>query len=73
MEYKESERSGYQEREGKDFSEGVHIRQENSKGIMMYAVFDGEEQVSREFPPPQDRDCIMCAEVYSKAKEKYNE
>lgn len=72
MEYEESERSGYQEREDMDFPEGVHIRHEN-RGIFMYSVFDGEEQVSDEFAPAQDNLCILFAEAYSKAKRKYHE
>lgn len=72
MEYGESERSGFQEREEKNFPEGVHIRQED-RGIMMYAVFDEEEQVGPEFAPPQDRDCILYAEAYSEAKRKYHD
>lgn len=72
MKYKESERSGYKEREDKDFAEEVHIRQEN-RGIYIYAVFDGKRQVSDEFAPAQDADCIAFAEAYSEAKKKYNE
>lgn len=70
MEHSDSLRSGYQEREDLTFAEGVHIRQED-RGVIMYAVFDGEEQVSEEYGPLNDVDCIGFAEGYSTAKEKY--
>jgi len=70
MEFEESERSGYQDREDKDFADGVHIRQEN-RGVMHYAVFDGEEQVSEEFGPLNEVDIINFIEGYSEAKKRY--
>lgn len=72
MDYVDSEPTGYQERSGKKFADDVHIRQED-RGIVFYAVFDGTEQVSEEFGPANDRDCIAFAEGYSRAKQKYNE
>lgn len=64
MEYEESERSGYQKREGEEFFEEVHIRQED-RGVMMYAVFDGEDQVSPEFAPLEDNYALIYARAYS--------
>lgn len=70
MKYEESKPSGYRNRMELDIPEGVHIRQEN-RGVMMYAVFDGEEQVSQEFGPLNDQDCIAFVEGYAKAKSKF--
>mgnify|MGYP006275416001 CR=1 FL=1 len=72
MEYEESERSGYQDREDEDFAEGVHIRQEN-RGVMHYAVFDGEEQVSEEAGPLNEEYILAFIEAYSEAKRKYTD
>lgn len=71
MEYEESERSGYQDREDEQFAGDIHIRQE-MRGIIMYAVFDGEEQVSEDFPPPQDEDLLWFVRGYSKGVERYS-
>lgn len=71
MDYEDTRRSGYQDREEKDWADRVHIRIDD-RGIEIYAVFDGEEQVSEEYAPPQDLDCIQYAEAYSKAKKKYS-
>lgn len=70
MEYEESERSGFQSREEKDFAEGVHIRQD-WRGIMYYAVFDGEKQVSEDYGPMEEEACISFAEGYTAGKRNY--
>lgn len=70
MKHEDSEPTGFQEKEDKDFAEGVHIRQED-RGVVMYAVFDGEEQVSEEAGPIGENYIISFAEGYSKAKERY--
>lgn len=72
MEYVESEETDYQERSGKEFADDIHIRQED-RGMVFYAVFDGTQQVSEEFGPASDRECIAFAEGYSRAKQEYNE
>lgn len=72
MEYERTQRSGYRHREDKDWAEEVHIRID-SEGVETYAVFDGKEQVSEEYAPPQELDCIHFARAYSKAKKKYTE
>lgn len=71
MEYSESERTGFQNREEKDFAEGVHIRQ-GMKGVMMYAVFDEEEQVSEEVGPLNEDYIINFADGYSECKKRYD-
>lgn len=73
MEYEESKRSGYQEREDKDFADGVHIREDHDGGVTTYAVFDGEEQVSGEGGPLNEEYFMDFIEGYSKAKKEYNE
>lgn len=70
MEYKKSEKTGFKERENKEWDQEVHIRQEN-RGVMMYAVFDDKEQVSDEYGPLNETEVIMFAEGYSTCKEKY--
>lgn len=72
MKHSESERSGYREREGVDWAEGVHIRQKD-RGVMSYAVFDGEERVSVEYGPLDEEFIINFARGYSKAKERYED
>lgn len=73
MEHEESEQSRYQEREDEDFADEVHIRQDPSDGVVTYAVFDGEEQVSDEAGPLNEDYILFFARAYSAAKEKYNE
>jgi len=51
---------------------GVHIRCEH-KGSMIYAVFDGEEQVSGEHGPLSSSECLVFAEAYKQAKGKYED
>lgn len=70
MEYEESLSNRGQIGEEPDLTEGVHIRQED-RGVMMYAVFDGEEQVSEEFGPLNYSECVSFAEGYSEAKDEY--
>lgn len=72
MNYEDSEPSEYQEIANKDFAEDVHIRQE-LRGVMHYAVFDGEKQVSEECGPMNDEYIIAFAEGYSKHKKRIHE
>ena len=65
MDYEDSERSGYQQREGMNWAGDTHIRQED-RGVVMYAVFDGKEQISEEYAPPQDHLCLEFAAAYSR-------
>lgn len=71
MEYKQSEDSKYRERVDKDWPDGVHIRQQDV-GIITYAVFDGEEQVSEDVAAIQDEHLIWFADGYARAKERYD-
>ena len=70
MKYEDSEPTGYQDREDKDFADGVHIRQE-LVGVMHYAVFDGEEQVSEAAGPLGEDHILSFVEGYSEAKRRY--
>lgn len=72
MDHEDSEPSEYKDREDIDWEHGVHIRHQD-RGIIIYAVFDGEEQVSDEFGPGGDNECIAFADGYSKAKRKYED
>lgn len=72
MEYEKSDRTGFQEREEVDFYGDLHLRQEN-RGVMIYALFDGEEQVSPEFGAIQDDALIWFSRGYSKAMEDIND
>ena len=56
-----------------EYGEGeVHVRQQN-KGVMHYAVFDGEEQVSDTGGPLNEEYIISFREGYIEAKERYTE
>jgi len=71
MKYNESEPTPVPGSDEIDETTEVQIRQEQ-RGVMMYAVFDGEEQVSEEYGPLNDVDCVGFAKGYKKAKEKYD-
>lgn len=51
----------------REFDEDVSIRARDN-GVMMYAVYDGEEQISAEVGPLNDRDVIAFAEGYALRK-----
>lgn len=71
MEYEESERApGSDEFDNSELYEGVHIRQEYRE-IMIYALFDEEEQVSEEYGPLNENEILSIARGYSKGKERY--
>lgn len=72
MEYEQSEPSGFRERTDRDWPDGVHIRQQD-KGVVVYALFDGEEQVSDEIAAIQDEELVWFAEGYARAKERHSE
>lgn len=67
MEYEESERPETEYGEGE-----VHVRQED-RGVMFYAVFDGEEQVSEEYGPMGEDRIIGFLNGYRGGKENYEE
>ena len=71
MKYEESEPAPVPGSDKIDEETEVHVRQEQ-RGVMMYAVFDDKEQVSVEYGPLNDVDCVGFAEGYLKAKEKYD-
>jgi len=70
MEYEEAEKAPVPGSDVEFNEDGVHIREED-RGIMMYAVFDEKEQVSQEFGPLNDSECLVFAEAYKKARDKY--
>lgn len=80
MEYNESEPSGFKQRTDRDWPEGVHIRErvyirekniQNS--LILYALFDGEEQVSEDMAASQADELIWFSEGYAEAKKRYSE
>lgn len=68
MEYEDSRNTKYQSENGVDFAGGVHIREED-RGVMRYAVFDGEECVSPDFGPLGEDKVIWFAKGYSRGIE----
>ena len=69
MKYEDSRNTKYPPENDVDFAEGVHIREED-RGVMRYAVFDGEECVSPEFGPIGEEMAIWFAKGYSRGIEQ---
>jgi len=63
------EPTGYAEREGRDWPDGVEIRHLN-RGIVMYALFDDGAMVSDEYGPVDEEALIAFADGYAEAKRR---